>query len=89
MHFLPLDELEKEQTLGILDEADVLGPLPVEQILQVVLEGGVVEEALLGQEMQIARVGQTLHKLKLHKEPLALLFALLLQFAPLLLTFPL
>lgn len=44
---LVLEQIEKVQTHGVLDEAGILGLLPVEQVFQVVDEGLVLEVASL------------------------------------------
>ena len=80
-----LQEVEKEEALGILDERDVLGPLPVEQVLEIVAEGGVGEEALARQVAQIARIGQALDELELDEKATPLLQFSLALFALLLL----
>ena len=54
------------------DESSVVFLLPIKQIFQIVDEGGLVEDALLGQGVEIERVRQSLHKLEFELETLAI-----------------
>lgn len=47
---LVLQEIEEVQTCGVLDEARVLGLLPVEQVLEIVDECLILEVASLGDD---------------------------------------
>lgn len=61
-----LKQVQKVETNWKLDELDVLGLLPVQQVLEVVNKGWVLEVASLGQEVQVIRIAKTLNKFQLN-----------------------
>lgn len=54
---------------GLLDESRVVFLLKVEQVLQEIDESRLFQDILLGQCVQIERIGERLHKLEFELEP--------------------
>ena len=68
-----------EESQPSQDKSSVVFLLPIKQILQIVDEGRLVEDALLGQGVEIEWICQGLHKLEFELETLAIFDSLLVS----------
>lgn len=66
-----LKEFEKEETMRVHYKFDVLRPLPVLQVLQVVDERLVLKVPILRQIVDVCGVGEAVEELELEEEALA------------------
>lgn len=70
---LILQQLQEVQAHGILDEFRIFRLAPVLKVIQVIAEGPFLEEATLGQEIQIVRIGEALDEFEFDLKPYFLL----------------